>query len=164
MCILLPRNLYLRGAVAVLNRPNSSYFPQAVVLVPTGYARQPLPHKGARLPGGRLGVFIARHTSARRPAALPFGRARRCGGLPPGRLRRPAPQGARSFGRTALAARESGSAIALLLCAVSATPSAFMSASGGGMHTRLGDRGMHEPSLCKARTMQAPLALDAVLL
>ncbi len=33
----------LRGAVAVLNRPNSSYYPQAVVLVPTGYARQPLP-------------------------------------------------------------------------------------------------------------------------
>ena len=165
MCILLPGNLYLRGAVAVLNRPNSSYFPQAVVLVPTGYARQPLPHKGARLPGGRLGVFIARHTSARRPAALPFGRARRCGGLPP-RVGFAAPplKGARSFGRTALAARESGSAIALLLCAVSAPPSAFMSASGGGMHTRLGDRGMHEPSLCKARTMQAPLALDAVLL
>lgn len=29
---------------------------------------------------------------------------------------------------------------------------------------RLGDRGMHEPSLCKARTMHAPLALDAALM
>ena len=91
MCILLPGNLYLRGAVAVLNRPNSSYFPQAVVLVPTGYARQPLPHKGARLPGGRLGVFIARLTSARRPAPPPYGRARRCGGLPPGSASPPRP-------------------------------------------------------------------------
>lgn len=91
MCILLPRNLYLRGAVAVLNRPSSSSFPQAVVLAPSGYVRQPLPHKGARLPGGRLGVFIARHTSARRPAALPFGRARRCVGLPPGSATPPRP-------------------------------------------------------------------------
>ena len=91
MCILLPRNLYLRGAVAVLNRPSSSSFPQAVVLAPSGYVRQPLPHKGARLPGGRLGVFIARHTSARRPAVLPFGRARRCVGLPPGSATPPRP-------------------------------------------------------------------------
>ena len=91
MCILLPRNLYLRGAVAVLNRPSSSSFPQAVVLAPSGYVRQPLPHKGARLPDGRLGVFIARHTSARRPAALPYGRARRCVGLPPGSAAPPRP-------------------------------------------------------------------------
>ena len=80
MCILAAGNLYLRGAVAVLNRPSSSYFSHAVVLAPSGHARQPLPHKGARLPGGRLGVFIARLTSARRPAPPPYGRARRCGG------------------------------------------------------------------------------------
>lgn len=29
---------------------------------------------------------------------------------------------------------------------------------------RLGDRGMHEPSFCKARTMHAPLALDVDLM
>ena len=114
MCILLPGNLYLRGAVAVLNRPNSSHFPQAVVLVPTEYARQPLPHKGARLPGGRLGVFIARLTSARRPAALPFGRARRCGGLPPGSASPPRPS--RGLARSGVPPSRLGRAVALSRC------------------------------------------------
>ena len=159
MCILAAGNLYLRGAVTVLNRPSSSYFSHAVVLAPSGHARQPLPHKGARLPGGRLGVFIARLTSARRPAPPPYGRA-------PPRVGCAAPplKGARSFGRTALAARESGRAIALILYAVSATPSAFTSAGGGGMQTRLGDRSGHEPCPCRARTIPAPLALDAALM
>ena len=39
-----------------------------------------------------------------------------------------------------------------------------MVAGGGGVHTRLGDRSEHEPSLCKARTILAPLALDADLI
>ena len=114
MCILLPRNLYLRGAVAVLNRPSSSSFPQAVVLAPSGYVRQPLPHKGARLPGGRLGVFIARLTSARRPAALPFGRARRCGGLPPGSASPPRPS--RGLARSGVPPSRLGRAVGLSPC------------------------------------------------
>lgn len=39
-----------------------------------------------------------------------------------------------------------------------------MVAGGGGVQTRLGDRSEHEPSLCKARTILAPLALDADLI
>ena len=97
MCILAAGNLYLRGAVAVLNRPSSSSFPQAVALAPSGYVRQPLPHKGARLPGGRLNVLIARSSLrslpsgslVRSPSAVLLGSP----SSPPGRLRRPAPQG-----------------------------------------------------------------------
>ena len=111
MCILFAGNLYLRGAVAVLNRPSSSSFPQAVVLAPSGYVRQPLPHKGARLPGGRLGVFIARHTSAHRPAALPYGRARRCGGLPPGSATPPRPS--RGLARSGVPPSRLGRAVGL---------------------------------------------------
>ena len=39
-----------------------------------------------------------------------------------------------------------------------------MVAGGGGVHTRLGDKSEHEPSLCKARTILALLALDADLI
>lgn len=111
MCILAAGNLYLRGAVAALNRPSSSYFSHAVVLAPSGHARQPLPHKGARLPGGRLGVFIARLTSARRPAPPPCGRARRCGGLPPGSAAPPRPS--RGLARSGVPPSRLGRAVAL---------------------------------------------------
>lgn len=111
MCILAAGNLYLRGAVAVLNRPSSSYFSHAVVLAPSGHARQPLSHKGARLPGGRLGVFIARLTSARRPAPPPYGRARRCGGLPPGSATPPRPS--RGLARSGVPPSRLGRAVGL---------------------------------------------------
>lgn len=111
MCILFAGNLYLRGAVAVLNRPSSSSFPQAVALAPSGYVRQPLPHKGARLPGGRLGVFIARLTSARRPAPPPCGRARRCVGLPPGSATPPRPS--RGLARSGVPPSRLGRAVGL---------------------------------------------------
>ena len=114
MCILATGNLYLRGAVAVLNRPSSSYFSHAVVLAPSGHARQPLPHKGARLPGGRLGVFIARLTSARRPAPPPYGRARRCGGLPPGSAAPPRPS--RGLARSGVPPSRLGRAVGLSPC------------------------------------------------
>lgn len=39
-----------------------------------------------------------------------------------------------------------------------------MVVGGGGVHTRLGDRSEYEPSLFKARTILAPLALYADLI
>ena len=105
---------------------------------------------------------------ARFRRALSSARLRRCSSVrpPPPRVGYAAPplKGARSFGRTALAARESGRAIALLFNAVSATPSAFTAAGGGWVQTRLGDRSGHEPCPCRARTIPAPLALDADLM
>lgn len=96
--------------------------------------------------------------SARRPAALPYGRARRCGGLPP-RAFSPAPQG----GSLVRAYRPRGSGeryrlTPMIISAVSATPSAFMAVGGGGVQTRLGNMDKHEPCPCRARTILAHLA------
>lgn len=68
------------------------------------------------------------------------------------------------FGRTALAARESGIADALSYsCGVG-----FAVRFYGGWRrlaqTRLVDRCEQEPSPCRARTLLAPLALDADLM
>ena len=115
----------------------------------------------------RAGAWACLSRALLPPAALlrrPTGVLAAAAGSPRVGCAAPPLKGARSFGRTALAARESGSAIALILCAVSATPSAFTSAGGGGMHTRLGDRSRHEPCPCRARTIPAPLALDAALM
>ena len=54
-------------------------------------ARLSLPPTGAVPPVGRLVVVLARLNSARRPAALAYGGARRCGGLPPGSASPPRP-------------------------------------------------------------------------
>lgn len=96
--------------------------------------------------------------SARRPAALPFGRARRCVGLPP-RAFSPAPQG----GSLVRAYRPRGSGERyrlkpMIFCAVSAKPSAFTLAGGGEVQTRLSDMVVHEPCPCRARTIPDHLA------
>lgn len=126
------------------------------------------PFRGALVPVGRLNVIIARSSLRSFRRALSSARLRRCSSVrPPPPLVGFAAQplkGARSFGRTALAARESGRADALYFCAVSASPSAFTAAGGGGMQTRLGDRSGHEPCPCRARTIPAPLALNADLM
>ena len=124
---------------------------------------------GAKRHGFRGGVIAAppqsgSPPSARRPAAQPYGLARRCGGLPP-RAFSPAPQG----GSLVRAYRPRGSGERyrlkpMILCAVSAAPSAFMVVGGGGVQTRLSDMYEHEPCPCRARTIPAHLAQMANLI
>lgn len=92
MCILLPGNLYLRGVVAERPRSSNSTVFEAVVNRSNRTSPAvPAPPTGAVPSVWRLVVVLARLSSARRPAALAYGGARRCGGLPPGSASPPRP-------------------------------------------------------------------------
>lgn len=91
MCILLPGNLYLRGVSQNYHASAVLRFFKQELTVRAELARRSLPPAGAVPSGWRLVVVLARLNSARRPAPLAYGGARRCGGLPPGSASPPRP-------------------------------------------------------------------------
>ena len=136
---------------------------------PIENARQPLPPKGGASSGRALErdyrALLASLASVGLSRPLAFGGAPRFALLPPWSAAPPSPS--RGLARSGVPPSRLGRAVSLWRCifsAVSATPSAFTAAGGGGMQTRLGDRSGHEPSPYRARTIPAPLALNAALM
>lgn len=152
----------------------TSYFNYPISLSKLGSSQSKTPvsrapFRGALVPVGRLNVIIARSSLrslpsgslVRSPSAVLLGSP----SSPPWSAAPPSPS--RGLARSGVPPSRLGRAVALWRCifsAVSATPSAFTSAGGGWVQTRLGDRSGHEPCPCRARTIPAPLALNADLM